>query len=103
MFRTLLRGEYGKKLLRVKGIVALAYDPARPLLVHGVQHVFHPPVRLAAWPDADRSTRIVFIGRDLPRDLIEGLWGAFTGAMGGPDAAALVDNPLAPRTGGLLG
>jgi hypothetical protein len=38
----------GPRFLRVKGIVALGDDPSRPLVIHGVQHVFHPPVRLAA-------------------------------------------------------
>ena len=106
VFLTLLRDTQGPNLLRVKGIVALSDDPARPLVIHGVQHVFHPPVRLAAWPDADRRTRIVFILRDLSRDYVDRLWGALTGAAApdAPDAAALTDNPLAPRRpGGLLG
>jgi G3E family GTPase len=103
MFLTLLRGQHGPRLLRVKGIVGLADDPSRPIVIHGVQHVFHPPVRLDAWPDADHSTRIVFILRDLPESFVTSLWGAFTGAPEGPDAAALADNPLAPRRGGLLG
>jgi G3E family GTPase len=103
MFLALLRSQHGPRLLRVKGIVALADDPSRPLVIHGVQHLFHPPVRLPAWPDADHSTRIVFILRDMPAGLLEQLWGAFTGAPEGPDAAALADNPLAPRLGGLLG
>jgi G3E family GTPase len=33
------------------------------LLLNGVQHVVHPPEHLAAWPDDDRRSRIVFIGR----------------------------------------
>ena len=40
----------GDRLLRVKGLVQLAEDPGRPLVVHGVQHVFHPPQQLDAWP-----------------------------------------------------
>ncbi|WP_410708151.1 GTP-binding protein [Bradyrhizobium sp. BWA-3-5] len=32
-----------------------------PIVIHGVHHVFHPPVALAAWPDEDRRLRIVFI------------------------------------------
>jgi len=103
MFLALLRSQHGPRLLRVKGIVALADDPSRPVVIHGVQHLFHPPVRLAAWPDPDHSTRIVFIMRDMPAGFVEELWGAFTGAPDGPDAAALADNPLAPRLGGLLG
>lgn len=104
MFIELLRQAHGPKLLRVKGIVALADDPSRPLVVHGVQHVFHPPVRLAAWPDDNHATRMVFILMDLPPAFVEGLWRAFTGEAetDRPDGAALRDNPLLPGKGGLL-
>jgi G3E family GTPase len=44
------------------------------VVIHGVHHVFHPPVRLERWPDADRTSRIVFITRDLPGALIEQSW-----------------------------
>jgi G3E family GTPase len=56
----LLGSAHGPNLLRVKGIVAPADDPARPVIIQGVQHVFHPPLRLPAWPDGDHTTRIVF-------------------------------------------
>ncbi|MBV8567449.1 MAG: GTP-binding protein [Methylobacteriaceae bacterium] len=105
MFLEFLRALHGPKLLRVKGMVALADHPDGPVVIHGVQHVFHPPLRLPAWPDADHSTRIVFIVRDMPPAFVEQLWGAFAGeaAPDTPDAAALTDNPLAPGRGGLLG
>ena len=54
----------GPDLLRVKGIVNVA-GRAGPVVIHGVQHVFHPPVELARWPDDDRRTRIVFITRNI--------------------------------------
>ena len=105
MFLDLLRQAHGPKLLRVKGIVCLDNDPERPVVIHGVQHVFHPPARLDRWPDDDRRTRVVFILRDLDPAFVEGLWRAFTGevAIDRPDAAALTDSPLTPSTGGLLG
>ncbi|HHN73459.1 MAG TPA: GTP-binding protein, partial [Thermopetrobacter sp.] len=59
----LLRANFGPSLLRVKGIVRLAEDGARPVVIHGVQHIFHPPARLPAWPDEDHDTRLVFIVR----------------------------------------
>ena len=60
----------GDDLLRLKAIVALPTGPSEPVVVHGVQHLFHPPVLL---PDgrADHRTRMVFITRDLPREAIE--------------------------------
>ncbi len=100
-----MREAHGPRLLRVKGIVALSDDPDSPVVIHGVQHVFHPPHRLAAWPDADRRTRIVFIVKDLEERFVSGLYAAFAGepALDAPDAAAVRNNPLAPRQGGLLG
>src|SRR5882672_3688917 len=67
----------GDDLLRVKAIVALADRPEQPVVLHGVQHLFHPPVLLPRWPDADRRTRIVFITRDLPQQMIEESLAAF--------------------------
>jgi len=61
---------HGERLLRVKGILNIAGDP-QPTVIHGVQHVWHPPMRMDDWPDADRSSRLVFITRDVPRAAIE--------------------------------
>jgi G3E family GTPase len=57
----------GGRLLRVKGLVEVAEMPGRPAVIHGVQHVFSPPDFLADWPDADHSTRLVFIVQGVPR------------------------------------
>nr|WP_036282746.1 GTP-binding protein [Methylocystis sp. WRRC1] len=105
VFIDLLRHTHGPRLLRVKGIVGLSDDPSRPVVIHGVQHVFHPPHRLDAWPDEDRRTRIVFIVKDLDEGFVHGLYGALINrpAMDRPDAEALTNNPLAPAPGGLLG
>jgi G3E family GTPase len=62
----------GENLLRVKGIVN-AEGCDRPLILHGVQHVFHEAVMLPEWPDDDRRTRIVFITRDLSQEAIQAL------------------------------
>jgi G3E family GTPase len=61
----------GDKLLRFKGIVQTARDPERPVVMHGVQHLLHPPRVLPTWPTEDRRTRLVFIAKDLPRTVIE--------------------------------
>jgi len=60
----------GQDLLRVKGLVHLAEEPERPLLIHGVQHLFHPPELMPAWPGADRRTRIVFITRGVDAEAL---------------------------------
>jgi G3E family GTPase len=103
-FLDLLRAMLGPRLLRIKGLVALAEHPAEPLVIHGVQHIFHPPRRLKAWPDQDRATRIVLVVDGLNRAAIDRLWAAVSGAplVDAPDLAALADNPLVARRGGLL-
>ncbi|MEM7405930.1 MAG: GTP-binding protein [Pseudomonadota bacterium] len=59
----------GADLLRVKGIVNVVGADG-PVVVHGVQHVFHPAVTLEAWPSEDRRTRMVFITRDIDESLL---------------------------------
>ena len=101
MFLELLRATRGNRLLRVKGIVKLAEMPDTPVVVHGVQHVFHPTARLERWPDDDHRTRLVFITKDLPQRTVQELFEAFVGtpAPDRPDRAALTDNPLIPFGG----
>lgn len=62
----------GDNILRMKGILNIQGQP-RPLAVHGVQHILHPPVHLPAWPSEDRQSRLVFITRDVKRERLEGL------------------------------
>jgi G3E family GTPase len=65
----------GPDLLRVKGLVNVEGRQG-PLVLQGVQHLFHPPVELAEWPSADRATRIVFITRGIERTMVENLFAA---------------------------
>ncbi|MXN64839.1 GTP-binding protein [Stappia sp. GBMRC 2046] len=97
MFLDLMRSAHGPKLLRVKGVVRIAEDPDRPVVIHGVQHVFHPPATLPAWPNGDdRRTRLVFITSDLPEGFVRRMFDAFTGGLAPdtPDRQAMTDNPL---------
>jgi len=71
----------GDDLLRLKAIIALSDRPDQPVVLHGVQHLFHPPVLLPEWPSEDRRTRMVFITRDLPRETIETTLAAFEEAV----------------------
>jgi G3E family GTPase len=87
LFLDLLRSYHGANLLRMKGIVKVSDDPEQPIVLHGVQHVFHPPLRLAAWPDEDHRTRLVFIVKDIEKREIDELFRAFTDQLtGGADA-----------------
>jgi G3E family GTPase len=57
----------GSRMLRLKGLVAIGEMPGRPAVIHGVRHVVNPPEFLDRWPSGDERTRIIFIGRGLPR------------------------------------
>lgn len=97
MFVDLLRSSHGDKLLRVKGIVQIAEDPERPLVIHGVQKIFHPPARLSQWPQGKPETVLVMIVKDLDENYIRELFNAFLGRPGidQADGTAMTDNPLA--------
>jgi G3E family GTPase len=100
-FMDLVRSMHGPDLLRVKGVVRLAEHPDRPVVIHAVQHLMHPPAALERWPDGDHRTRIVFIVRDIDPRTITALFNALLGkiAPDQPDRAAIEDNPLVPFGG----
>ena len=83
LFFELLASYHGPNMLRMKGIIKLSDDPLRPVVVHGVQHILHPPVRLASWPDGLAQTRLVFIVKDIEKRAIEELFRAFTDPVTG--------------------
>lgn len=99
LFLSLLRSAHGEKLLRMKGIVKIAEHQDRPVILHGVQHGFHPPVPLERWPDGDHRTKLVFITKDLDESFVSRLWDAFLGRPGidTPDRSAMLENPLSLR------
>ena len=66
----------GPDLLRVKGIINVA-GMDLPMVIHGVQHVFHPPEVLDQWPDEDRATRVVIIARDFDQEEIAACFNGF--------------------------
>ncbi|KRE09994.1 ATP-binding protein [Bosea sp. Root381] len=79
LFWTMLRSVHGPRLLRLKGLVQIAEHPERPLLLHAVQQILHPPIELDAWPDADRRSRLVLIVKDIDEAVVQRLWAAFLG------------------------
>ncbi|MDH3659013.1 MAG: GTP-binding protein [Alphaproteobacteria bacterium] len=74
---TMLLHRHGEQVLRVKGILNVAGQDT-PVMIHGVQHVVHPPAHLETWPDDDHRSRIVFILRGLDQALIKRSLAAFT-------------------------
>jgi G3E family GTPase len=91
MFLDLVRSFHGPNMLRMKAVVKVSDAPERPVVLHGVQHVFHPPVRLDAWPDGDHRSRLVFIVKNTEPHLIEDLFRAFADEA---TAAAKTDKTL---------
>jgi len=78
---TMLLHARGREILRVKGLLDVGGEG--PLLVDAVQHVVHPPEHLDEWPDGDRRSRIVFIGRGFGRRELERSLAAFNRAARG--------------------
>ena len=76
LWLTMLLHRHGNAVLRVKGILNVEGSPT-PVAVHGVQHLVHPPIHMAAWPDGDRRSRLVFIVEGLERRVIERSLAAF--------------------------
>jgi G3E family GTPase len=72
---TMLLQARGEDVLRVKGLLDVGTDG--PLVLNGVQHVVHPPEHLPEWPDQDRRSRVVFIGRGLEQQALEDSLAAF--------------------------
>ena len=79
----------GEDLLRVKGIINVV-DLDGPVVIHGVQHILHPPVKLKEWPGEDRRSRIVFITRDMDEAALRDTLKMFTDAKA-PEAASRPD------------
>lgn len=95
-FLELVASAHADKVLRLKGLVAVDGMPG-PVIVHGVQGILHEPEPLDEWPDADRTTRIVAIVRDMDPNFVGRLFAGFAGIpmADTPDRQALMENPLA--------
>jgi G3E family GTPase len=86
---TMLLHSRGEDVLRVKGLLRIEGSEG-PVVIHGVQHIIHPPIHLDAWPDDDRRSKIVFILRDIERDEIEASLAAFNQLGKGEETAAAI-------------
>ena len=72
----------GDKLLRVKGVIWTRGD-SRPLVVHGVQRMFHAPARLDRWTGTP-TTSIVIIGDSGSAPAVESIADALAEAASEP-------------------
>jgi G3E family GTPase len=86
----------GERILRLKGLVAVAGQPG-PVALHAVQHTLYPSAPLAAWPDADRRSRIVIIARDLEDAFVAQIFDAFVRAPAREPGAGMPAAATAPR------
>ena len=62
--------EIAAGVLRMKGILHVDGFPG-PVVIHGVQHLFHPAEFMSHWPDDDKRSRLVFITDGISRQQIE--------------------------------
>lgn len=93
----------GADILRVKGIVHLRDHP-KPVVVNGVQHLFHTPVELDDWRSDDRRTRLVFITRDITADQLRGTLALMTIGLDRFGLQGLLEQIPAPGVpGGMIG
>lgn len=88
LFLETLAEHCGTDILRLKGIVNILESPGRPAVIHGVQHVFHPPAWLDRWPSDDRRSRIVFITQRVPQRWAEVLLEAIGQEVAGVPASS---------------
>lgn len=82
----------GPDLLRMKGLLNIRELPG-PLVIQGIQHIFHPPRMLPEWPSDDRRSRLVFIARDMEERTFRDTLGMFT-ADDLPPRRIPLDTPL---------
>jgi G3E family GTPase len=76
LWLTMLLNRHGERLLRVKGILSIAGED-RPVAIHGVQHLVHPPIHMEAWPSEDHCSRLVIIADGLDLERVQRSFAAF--------------------------
>ena len=72
-FLELLMSQMGENILRIKGILNIKGQIC-PAVIHGVQHIFHPLEWLEKWPSDDKQSRLVFITKNIKKDIIDDLF-----------------------------
>lgn len=73
----MLSQTHGANILRIKGLLNLTELADQPVVVHAVQHMFHPPAKIEKWPNEDHRSRLVFIVRDLDKKTVESVLNSY--------------------------
>jgi len=97
-FLSQISTRYAVSIMRLKGIVLTTQHPDRPLVVQGIQGLFHPPQWLDGWGKLEHQTCLVLIvDGGVTRQEIEELFSSFSGQIGidRADFQAFAANPLA--------
>jgi G3E family GTPase len=68
---------HGANILRIKGLINVVEIDDQPVVVHAVQHMFHPPAKIDDWPSEDRRSRLVFIVKDIEKDTLESVLNSY--------------------------
>ena len=86
---------FGGDILRIKGLVYVTEHPDKPLVVHGVQNIFHQPKKLDQWPN-EPQTALVIITKLKNPEPIQRLFATFLNQpqIDTPDRAAMTESPL---------
>jgi len=66
----MLLKRHGKAILGVKGVLRVVGVPT-PVVVHGVQHIIHPPIHVGAWPEGAPRTRLIVIAEGVDHAPVE--------------------------------
>ena len=87
--------KFGDDLLRIKGLAYISEHPDQPLIVHGVQNIFHQPEKLPSWPQQPQTALVIITKLKDPKP-IERLFRTFLNVpeIDTPDRAAMTENPL---------
>jgi G3E family GTPase len=89
----------GSEILRVKGLLNLSGETG-PVVIHGVQHILHPPIHLSKWPDSDHSSRIIIIARGVEPAMLKHSLAVFNRAAINLRGADILDWKPAPAGAG---
>ncbi|MEO1330110.1 MAG: GTP-binding protein [Pseudomonadota bacterium] len=81
-----LVADLGPSVLRIKGLIALTDAPDQPIVLHGVQHVFHPPTRLSGWPGDDQTSRLVVIAHEADPERLDDALARIAAAADNPES-----------------